>query len=329
MSRILSAAQPSGRLHIGNWLGAIKNWVDAQHQHESIFCIVDLHSITVEQKPEELRAAIRDLAAWYIACGIDPNVASIVVQSDVPAHAELSWILTCMTPIGWLERMTQYKSKSEGKSVDAGLLCYPVLMAADILLYQADIVPVGADQAQHLELCRDIANRFNARYGQTFVMPSTQLGKAGSRVMGLDDPTVKMSKSATGPLHAVFLGDPPDVVMKKLKRAVTDSGTEVRFDETKPGVTNLLTIYQVLSGLPPAEVEAHFSGKLYGALKVETGELIVEKLRPLQQRHREVLAEAGYLENLLRSGAEKVRPLAGKTLQLVKDRVGLGLGGAR
>lgn len=327
MARIFSGVQPSGQLHIGNWLGAIKNWVDIQHQHESIFCIVDLHAITVQQDSAKLRDRIRDIAAWYLACGIDPKVASIMVQSSVSGHAELAWILNCITPLGWLYRMTQFKAKSEKEkkeSVSTGLLDYPVLMAADILLYQAEMVPVGADQTQHIELCRDIADRFNYLFGPTFKMPATQLGKAGSRVMGLDNPAVKMSKSETGPYHAVFLDDSPELIRKKLRRAVTDAGTEVRFDESKPGVSNLLTIYQCLTGLTPSAVEEHFAGKLYGALKDGVAEALIESLRPIQRRHDELRAEGGHLEQVLRDGSERVRPIAELTLKTVKERVGLG-----
>ena len=241
--------QPSGNLHIGNYLGALKNWVKIQYDYECIFCIVDLHAITVYQEPKELHSKIVEIAALYLAAGIDPEDSSVMVQSAVPAHAELAWMLTCVTPVGWLERMTQFKAKSAAQeSIGDGLLQYPVLMAADILLYQAAIVPVGEDQSQHLELTRDIAQRFNSLYGETFTVPSTSLPTVGARVMGLDDPTVKMSKSAPGAGHSVALLDPPATIRKKILRATTDSNPAVDFATAGPGVANLLGIYQAFSG---------------------------------------------------------------------------------
>jgi len=248
-TRVFSGMQPSGNLHIGNYLGALRNWVRIQHDYECIFCIVDLHAITLYQEPAELRAKIEEIAALYLAAGIDPKVCAIMVQSAVSAHAELAWMLTCVTPVGWLERMTQYKAKSsKQESVGSGLLQYPVLMAADILLYQAGIVPVGEDQAQHLELTRDIAQRFNSLYGDTFVVPGTSLPAVGARVMGLDDPTQKMSKSSTASGHAVALLDPPDKIRKTIMRATTDSNPAVDFENAGEGVRNLLTIYQAFAG---------------------------------------------------------------------------------
>src|SRR5271157_1030889 len=247
--RVLSGVQPSGNLHIGNYLGALSNWVKIQYDYESIFCIVDLHAITVYQKPEELRAKIRELAALFLAAGIDPKHSRIIVQSTVPGHSELAWLLTCVTPMGWLERMTQFKAKAAAQeSIGDGLFQYPVLMAADILLYQAAIVPVGEDQMQHLELARDIAQRFNSLYGETFTMPATRLPAIGARVMGLDDPTTKMSKSATGAGHAVALLDPPERIRKTIRRATTDSNPAVGFETMGPGVQNLLNIFQAFSG---------------------------------------------------------------------------------
>src|SRR5436190_13912665 len=250
-TRVFSGMQPSGNLHIGNYLGALKNWVRIQHEYECIFCIVDLHAVTIYQDPAAMRAKIREIAALYLAAGIDPKVSSIMVQSTVPAHAELAWMLTCVTPLGWLERMTQYKAKAaKQESVGDGLLQYPVLMAADILLYQAGIVPVGDDQAQHLELTRDVAQRFNSLYGDTFVVPNTSLPTVGARVMGLDDPTQKMSKSATAMGHAVALLDEPAKIRKTIMRATTDSNPAVNFDTAGPGVLNLISIYQAFSGEP-------------------------------------------------------------------------------
>jgi tryptophanyl-tRNA synthetase len=323
-ARVLSGVQPTGNLHIGNYLGALKNWVKIQYDYESIFCIVDLHAITVHQDPKELRAKIRELAALFIAAGIDPKHSSVMVQSSVPAHAELSWMLTCVTPIGWLYRMTQFKAKSEAQeAIGSGLLQYPVLMAADILLYQAAIVPVGDDQAQHLELARDIAQRFNSLYGETFVMPATQLPTVGARVMGLDDPEKKMSKSVTGSGHAIGLLDPLDVIRKKFMKATTDSNPHVDFDTMGPGVANLLGIFQAFSDWPDDRMRSHFSGLRYGDLKKQVGEMVASSLDPIQQRYREIIADAGYLDGILREGAERVIPIANSTVDLVKSRMGL------
>jgi len=333
--------QPSGNLHIGNYLGALKNWVRIQNDYECIFCIVDLHAITVYQSPEELRAKIREIAALYLAAGIDPKTCSIMVQSAVPAHAELAWMLTCVTPVGWLERMTQYKAKAAkqqmeqaevaerviarvtGVSVGDGLLQYPVLMAADILLYQAGIVPVGEDQAQHLELTRDIAQRFNSLYTDTFVVPNTSLPTVGARIMGLDDPTQKMSKSATGAHHAVALLDPPAQIRKTIMRATTDSKPAVEVETAGPGVLNLLAIYQAFSGASDNEMKQQFDGMRYGDLKKNVAEMVVSHLEPFQQRYRQITAEPGYLEGVLREGAERIAPIANETVRLVKERMGL------
>jgi tryptophanyl-tRNA synthetase len=322
--RVLSGVQPSGNLHIGNYLGALSNWVRIQHDYESIFCIVDLHAITVYQKPDELRAAIRDLAALFLAAGIDPKHSRIVVQSSVPAHAELAWLLTCVTPMGWLERMTQFKAKAAmQESIGDGLFQYPVLMAADILLYQAAIVPVGEDQMQHLELTRDIAQRFNSLYGETFVMPATRLPAVGARIMGLDDPTAKMSKSAAGAGHAVALLDPPERIRKTLMRATTDSGTGVDFETMGPGVANLLNIFQAFAEWTNEQMGAHFAGMRYGDMKKQVAEMVVSKLEPLQRRYREITSDAGYLDGVLRAGAEAVTPVANSTVNLVKQRMGV------
>src|SRR6202142_1004400 len=261
--RVFSGMQPSGNLHIGNYLGALKNWVRIQPDYETIFCIVDLHAVTLYQDPAELRSKIVELAALYLAAGIDPNQSAIMVQSAVPAHAELAWMLTCVTPVGWLERMTQYKAKAATQeTVGDGLLQYPVLMAADILLYQAAIVPVGDDQSQHLELTRDIAQRFNSLYGETFVVPGTSLPAVGARIMGLDDPTQKISKSAAGTNHAVALLDPPDKIRKIVMRATTDSNPAVDFEgvtQMGDGVANLLNIFQAFAGWTDDQMRAHFS----------------------------------------------------------------------
>jgi tryptophanyl-tRNA synthetase len=316
--------QPTGDLHIGNYLGALKNWVKIQYDYECIFCIVDLHAITVDQDPEQLRAKITEIAALYLAAGIDPKQSSVMVQSAVPAHAELAWMLTCVTPVGWLERMTQYKAKAASQeSVGDGLLQYPVLMAADILLYQAAIVPVGEDQSQHLELTRDIAQRFNSRYGETFKVPSTSLPTVGARVMGLDDPTIKMSKSAPGAGHSVALLDPPATIRKKILRATTDSKPGVDFEAPGAGVANLLGIYQAFSGWDENQMRAHFTDMRYGDLKKQVAETVIAYLEPFQKRYRELVSDPGYVNGILRQGAERVSPIANSTVDIVKRRMGL------
>jgi tryptophanyl-tRNA synthetase len=324
-TRVFSGMQPTGNLHIGNYLGALKNWVRIQHDYECIFCIVDLHAVTVFQEPLQLRAKITEIAAIYLAAGIDPKVCAIMVQSAVPAHSELAWMLTCVTPVGWLERMTQYKAKSaKQESISDGLLQYPVLMAADIMLYQAGIVPVGEDQAQHLELTRDIAQRFNSLYGDTFVVPGTSLPTVGARVMGLDDPTVKMSKSETGANHAVALLDPPDKIRKTIMRATTDSNPAVDIEEAGPGVLNLLSIYQAFAGATDDDIKNEFTGLRYGDLKKRVADMVIAHIEPFQQRYRQIVSEPGYLEGILRAGAERVSPIANDTVRLVKARMGLG-----
>src|SRR6202035_5060587 len=277
-ARIFSDVQPSGNLHIGNYLGALKNWVKIQGDYESIFGIVDLHAITVHQDPAELRSKIRETAALFLAVGIDPKQSTIMVQSSVPEHAELAWMLTCVTPVGWLERMTQYKAKSQAQeTISDGLLQYPVLMAADILLYQADLVPVGDDEKQHVELTRDIAQRFNSLYpehGETFTMPATHLPTVGARVMGLDDPEKKMSKSEPGAGHAIGLLDPPDMIRKKIMRATTDSKPGVDLDDLGAGVRNLLAIYQAFTESTTGDMRARFSGVRYGDFKKQVAEAV-------------------------------------------------------
>jgi tryptophanyl-tRNA synthetase len=322
--RVFSGVQPSGNLHIGNYLGALKNWVEIQGGYESIFGIVDLHAVTVYQEPAELRSKILETAALFLACGIDPKQSTIVVQSSVPEHSELAWMLTCVTPVGWLERMTQYKAKAQAQeTIGDGLLQYPVLMAADILIYQAAIVPVGDDQAQHLELTRDIAQRFNSLYGETFVMPATHMPVVGSRVMGLDEPDKKMSKSATGSGHAIALLDPIDQVRKKIMRATTDSQPGVDFETMGPGVANLLNIFQAFSGWSGEQMKVHFSGMRYGDLKKQVAEMVVCSLEPMQKRFREIMDEPGYLTGVLKEGAERVSPIAKSTVLLAKEKMGL------
>jgi tryptophanyl-tRNA synthetase len=316
--------QPSGNLHIGNYLGALKNWVQIQYDYEAIFCIVDLHAITVYQKPAALKKKIEELAALYLAAGIDPKQTNITVQSAIPAHAELAWMLTCVTPYGWLGRMTQFKAKAaEQETIGDGLLQYPVLMAADILLYQAAIVPVGEDQSQHLEITRDIAQRFNSLYGDTFVMPATSMPTVGARVMGLDDPTKKMSKSAQGSGHAIALLDPPSTIKKKIMRATTDSSPAVDYKVLGAGVENLLNIYQAFSGWTDEQMRAHFEGMRYGDLKKQVAEMVVSQLEPFQKRYQEIISDPGYVAHVLHEGAESVSPIANATVELVKKRMGL------
>ncbi len=322
--RVLSGIQPTGNLHIGNYLGALRNWVKIQYDYESIFCIVDLHAVTVYQKPEDLKAKIVELAGLFLAAGIDPKHSMVIVQSMVPGHAELAWLLTCVTPVGWLQRMTQFKAKSEEQeTIGSGLMQYPVLMAADILLYQAKVVPVGDDQSQHLELARDIAQRFNSLYGDTFVMPETRLPAVGARVMGLDEPEKKMSKSAPGSGHAVALLDPPEVIRKKIMRATTDSNPAVDFEKAGPGVVNLLAIFQAFSDWPDDKMKAHFSDMRYGDLKKQVAEMVETSLDPIQRRYREITSDPGYLDGVLRAGAERVDPIARSTVELVKGRMGV------
>jgi tryptophanyl-tRNA synthetase len=322
---VFSGIQPSGDLHLGNYIGAIRNWVAGQTQFDNIFCVVDLHAITVYQHPEVLRAKIRETVGVLLACGIDPAQSLLFIQSHVTAHTALAWVLNCLTPVGWLERMTQYKDKAANQdSVGMGLLAYPVLMAADILLYQTQFVPVGEDQRQHLELTRDIAGRFNYLYGETFVVPDMLIPPVGARIMGLDEPTAKMSKSTNRPYHAVGILDPPDTIMAVMRRAVTDSGREIAFsdDPAKAGVTNLLTIYQALSGHSRQTIEAHFAVKGYGDLKREVAEVVIDTLRPIQQRYQAFMDDPATLDDVLRAGAEAARQRAAPMLDTVKERVG-------
>lgn len=324
--RVFSGVQPSGDLHIGNYLGAIKRWAAQQDDKESYFCIVDMHAITVPQDVEVLRRLTRDVAALYIAAGIDPQLSTIFIQSHVSAHAESTWILNCVTPVGWLERMTQYKVKAAAQeSVSMGLLDYPVLQASDILLYDANEVPVGEDQKQHVELTRDIAGRFNRIYGETFVLPEAVLPESGARIRALNDPTRKMSKSeAMVRGHAVRLVDEPDEIHYVLRRAVTDTGREIRFSDQpeKAGVNNLLEIYELLTGQGRLEIEAHFSGKGYAALKDDVAEVVIEALRPIRERYRVLISDTSELDAILAAGAEKARSIAEPKIEEMKRRVG-------
>lgn len=320
-ARVFSGVQPSGTLHIGNYLGALKNWAEIQSQYESIFCIVDLHAITTFQNPAELTRSIRDTAALFLASGIDPQHSSVIVQSTVPGHAELSWLLTCVTPLGWLNRMTQFKAKAEKQeTVGSGLLQYPVLMAADILLYQAAIVPVGDDQSQHLELTRDIAARFNSLYGDTFTVPATRLPAVGARIMGLDDPTQKMSKSATGSGHAINLLDDPKTVTKKINRATTDSAPAVDPENMGAGIANLLTIAEACD---PSVNKAAVAGLRYGDFKRRVAEAVIARLEPIQNRYREVTSDRAYIDSVLKQGRDRVLPISEDTLLTTKKAMGL------
>ena len=322
---ILSGIQPSGELCIGNHIGAMRNWVSLQQTHDCIFLVVDLHALTVPQPPAELRKRCLSFAAQYVAAGIDPALVSIAIQSHIPQHAELSWVLTTLTGMGELGRMTQFKDKSARQEhVGTGLFTYPVLMAADILLYQTDLVPVGADQIQHLELTRNLAERFNHQFSPTFVVPEAYVPKVGARVMSLQDPTRKMSKSDDNPLSYVALLDPPALIRKKVKRAVTDSGTEISYDPVeKAGIANLLNIFSAYSGESIEALVAHFEGKQYGHLKGELAELLVEELAPLQARYAELMADKGALEGILADGAEACQHRAARTLTKVHKKVGL------
>jgi tryptophanyl-tRNA synthetase len=326
--RVFSGIQPSGNLHIGNYLGAIQQWVAGQGQKTNFICIVDLHAITVPQNPADLRRQTRELAALLLACGIDPQQTTLFVQSHVRAHAECSWVFSCITPLGWLERMTQYKAKAQKQeSVMTGLLTYPVLMAADILLYDADEVPVGEDQKQHIELTRDLAQRFNYLFGETFVIPKPVIRESGARIMGLDDPTVKMSKSETTRGHAIRIIDDPDEIRWAIKRAVTDSFNEIRFSDEpeRAGVNNLLQIYELLTGRSRPEIEAHFAGKGYGVLKRELAEVVIEALRPIRERYYQLMDDPAELDRILAIGAEQARAVAEPKMTLILERVGFVL----
>jgi tryptophanyl-tRNA synthetase len=325
--RVFSGVQPTGNIHLGNYLGAIRNWVAAQAEYDNIFCIVDLHAITLPIDPHELHINTRKLAALYLACGLDTRHCKLFVQSHVHQHAELSWILECFTPMGWLNRMTQFKSKAgeHADTVSTGLYCYPVLMACDILLYQTHYVPVGNDQRQHIELTRDLAQRFNTLYNQqVFTIPEGQIRDIGARIMSLDDPTKKMSKSDPNPNSRINLLDDAKTIKKKIARATTDSLRLVTFDPERPGITNLLTIYQMLTGQSQQEIENEFAGKGYGDFKAALTERLVETLTPIQQRYNELISDRGELEQILKQGADEVRPTAEATVRQVKQAIGLG-----
>ena len=324
MKRVFSGVQPTGNIHLGNYLGALKQFVELQDDHECIYCIVDMHAITVPQDPKELRESILDVAALYLAVGIDPEKSIVFVQSDVPGHAELNWVLTCNSYTGELSRMTQFKDKSRGKeSAPTGLFTYPVLMAADILLYDTDVVPVGNDQKQHIELTRDIAQRINNKYKKTFVVPDGRFMKAGARIMSLDDPTSKMSKSNENIHSRISLLDPPNKIKKSIMRATTDSDGIIKFDpENKPGVSNLLTIYSVLSGISIEDLEKKYEGCGYGDFKKDLVEVTVNALAPIQERYNEI-RNSEELIKILEDGAARANAIAEKTMKRVKDKFGL------
>jgi tryptophanyl-tRNA synthetase len=327
--RVFSGVQPTGKIHIGNYTGALSLWAENQDRYDNVFCVVDLHALTIPEvvDAKRLHAKTRETAALYVACGIDPDRSTIFVQSRVSAHAELAWLLNCVAPVGWLERMTQYKVKSaQQESVSAALLDYPVLQAADILLYCTNYVPVGEDQRQHIELTRDIAMRFNRLFGEVFVLPDPLIRNAGARIMGLDDPSMKMSKSLgeTKAGHSIGLTDSPDVVRSAIMRATTDSGNDVRFATAGPGVVNLLTLYRVLSGETNGQIEERFEGKGYGYLKQTVTDRVIASLEPIQSRFKDLMEDEGYLEEMLDTGAERARTLAEATLERVRGLTGLG-----
>jgi len=324
--RVFSGTQPTGALHLGNYLGAIRNYVAMQETHDCIYCVVDLHAITLRQGRAELRRNTMDVANMFLACGVDPDRSIVIVQSHVPQHSELAWILNTVAYMGELSRMTQFKDKTAGgerESIGVGIFDYPVLMAADILLYRADAVPVGEDQKQHVELTRDLAERFNNAFGKTFVVPEPVIRADAARVMGLDDPTKKMSKSAGSEYNFIALMDAPDVVRRKIKRAVTDSGTDVRPGDDKPALTNLLTIYSAMSGEPVETIVARYSGGGYADFKNDLGEVVVNALAPFQARMRELEADPSYTLGVLKAGAERAEAIAQRTLAKAHERVGL------
>ncbi|MCH5151866.1 MAG: tryptophan--tRNA ligase [Clostridiales bacterium] len=323
--RVFSGVQPTGKVTLGNYLGAIKNWTPLQEQYECLFCVVDLHSLTVTQVPAELRKNTMDLVALYIACGLDPNKSALFIQSHVHEHAELAWILDTIAYVGELNRMTQFKDKSRkhADNINMGLMNYPVLMASDILLYNADLIPVGKDQVQHVELTRDLAQRFNARYSDTFVVPEALLNKAGQSIKSLQDPTAKMSKSDPNDNAIISLTDDADTIRRKLRRAVTDSDTCVRHGADKPAISNLLNVYSLCSGLSIADAEKIFEGKGYGVFKDAVADAVISVVSPIQEEQKRLLADKAYLEGVLKQGAEQAESIARKTLSKVYRKVGL------
>lgn len=321
---LFSGMQATGNLTLGNYLGALKNWVTISDEYQTFFSVVDMHSITVRQDPAELRRRARTLLTLYIAAGLDPEKNCIYYQSHVTGHAELSWILNCYTYMGELSRMTQFKDKSakHADNINAGLFTYPVLMAADILLYQADVVPVGIDQMQHLEITRDIGTRFNNIYGDVFTIPEAYIGKSGAKIMSLQEPEKKMSKSDENPNGSIYLMDDPDTVIRKFKRAVTDSEAQVRYCDEQPGIKNLIDIYCACLGKTPAEAVAEFDGKGYGDFKLAVGESVVSVLKPLQDRFEDLSKNKDYLDSIIKANGEKAQYFANKTLRKVQKKIG-------
>ncbi|MUU54058.1 tryptophan--tRNA ligase [Helicobacter pylori] len=321
--RVFSGIQPTGQIHLGNYLGAIKHWVELQDEYENLFCIVNSHAITLPIEPIFLKSQTYELVKLLLACGISPKRSGLFIQSEVDEHPALAWLLDCQVSMGEMQRMTQFKDKSlkNPKSVNVGLFNYPILMASDILLYQSDLVPVGEDQKQHLELTRNVAEKFNRDFGNCFKVPEPLIAKVGARVMGLDDPKVKMSKSHKGANHAIFLLDEPDVIVKKIKKAATDSMGVIEFDETREGVFNLLNIYMLLSDESPEKIEERFKNKGYGDFKKELAEVVIQSLKPIQERYKEISDDE--VKAVLNCGAEKARPLARATYQKAKELMGL------
>lgn len=324
--KIFSGIQPSGNLHIGNYIGAMKQWVAMQDEYEPIFCIVDLHAITVPQDPKVLRQKVREVAALYIACGIDPEKSHIFVQSENPDHTYLAWIFDCIAPFGQMQRMTQFKEKSDKQkeNTTVGLFNYPALMAADILLYNTDVVPVGDDQKQHIELTRDLAEKFNSQFGETFKLPEPRIESEHARIMSLQDPTSKMSKSDNNQNGTINLLDELETVKSKIKRAVTDSGSEIKSGADKPAMTNLLNIYEAVSGKPVSELEQQYVGVGYGQFKDELAEATVEFLKDIQNRYHEIINDETYLDSVLDAGAKHARSISSEFVQRINQIVGLG-----
>ena len=322
---LYSGMQATGTLTLGNYLGALKNWVELTDEYECIYGVMDLHSLTVRQVPAEFRKNARALYALYVAAGLDPEKNCIYYQSHVSGHAELGWILDCFTYMGELNRMTQFKDKAakHADNINAGLYTYPVLMAADILLYQADVVPVGVDQKQHLEITRDIAERFNNIYGDVFTIPEAYIGKKGAKIMSLQEPGKKMSKSDTNANATILLLDETDTIIRKFKRAVTDSESEVRYAEEKPGISNLMDIYSAVTGKTYEEIEKEFAGKGYGDFKLAVGETVADHLKPLQERYEQLMKDKAYIESMIKQNDEKAAYYANKTLRKVQKKVGL------
>ncbi len=321
--RIFSGIQPTGQIHLGNYLGAIKHWVEMQDEYENLFCVVNSHAITLPIEPKFLKSQTYELVKLLLACGISPKQSGLFIQSEVDEHAALAWLLNCQVSMGEMQRMTQFKDKSlkNPKSVNVGLFNYPILMASDILLYQSDLVPVGEDQKQHLELTRNIAEKFNRDFGNCFKVPEPLIAKVGARVMGLDDPKVKMSKSHQGANHAIFLLDEPDIIVKKIKKAATDSTGVIAFDEKREGIFNLLNIYMLLSNESPENIEERFKNKGYGDFKKELAEVMIQALKPIQERYKEISDDE--VKAVLNGGVKKARPLAQMTYQKAKELMGL------